>query len=100
VWAGVHGDLDGLRDLTGAVRRELRRAKLPYDGKPLRPHITLARPGDRLPPELIAADLAALAAYDGPQWTVDEVRLVRSHLGPKPRYEPVGRFTLAPPGTT
>jgi 2'-5' RNA ligase len=96
LWAGVRGELDALGDLAGAVRRELRRARLPYDRKPLRPHLTLARPGERLAPDL----LAALDAYEGPLWTVEEVRLVRSYPGPHPVYEPVGQFTLTPRGST
>jgi 2'-5' RNA ligase len=87
VWAGLDGELDGLRGLAAAIRRELKRARLPFDAKPFRPHITLARPGDRLPAEALARDLAALQSYRGPEWTVADVRLVRSFLGPEPRYE-------------
>jgi RNA 2',3'-cyclic 3'-phosphodiesterase len=87
VWAGMGGDVTELSTLAKRVRRELRRARLPYDEKPLRPHLTLARPGDRLPAEEIAADLAALREYEGPEWTVEAVRLMRSHLGPHPRYD-------------
>ena len=87
VWAGLRGDVTQLTGLAKGVRRELRRARLPYDEKPLRPHLTLARPGDRLPAEQIAADLAALRGYEGPEWTVEAVRLMRSHLGPHPHYD-------------
>jgi RNA 2',3'-cyclic 3'-phosphodiesterase len=89
VWAGLHGDVAALGDLATATQRAIRRARLPYDDKPFKAHLTLARPADRLAPEALAADLAALAAYEGPQWTVDDVRLVRSYLGPEPRYETV-----------
>lgn len=87
VWAGLDGELDRLRGLAAAIRRELKRARLPFDAKPFRPHITLARPGDRLPAETVARDLATLQGYRGPEWTVTDVRLVRSFLGPEPRYE-------------
>jgi RNA 2',3'-cyclic 3'-phosphodiesterase len=87
LWVGLSGDVDALRSLGRAVRRELRRSGVPFDGKPLRPHLTFARPGDRVPAEHLAADLAALARYEGPAWTVEEVHLVRSHLGPKPVHE-------------
>ena len=87
VWAGLDGELDGLRGLAAAIRRELKRARLPFDAKPFRPHLTLGRPGDRLSAEALAHDLAALHAYRGPEWTVADVRLVRSFLGPEPRYE-------------
>jgi RNA 2',3'-cyclic 3'-phosphodiesterase len=85
LWAGVEGDLEPLGT---AVRRALRRARLPFDRKPLRPHITLARPGDRLPAEEVDADRAALDGYAGPPWTVPAITLVRSANGPQPGYEP------------
>jgi len=90
VWTAVRGE--GLADLARAVRRRLKAARLPFDPKPFRPHLTLARPGDRLPAEALAADLAALKAYEGPMWTVDSVALVRSHLGPKPVYDRLGEW--------
>jgi 2'-5' RNA ligase len=90
LWAGLTGDVTPLRELSVAVRRRLKRSRLPYDDKPLRPHLTLARPGDRVP---VVDDVTALKGYEGPQWSVDEVRLMRSHLGPKPTYDTVGTFT-------
>ena len=84
MWAGIEGDL---RPLRLAVARELRRVRLPFDAKKFRPHLTVARPGDRLPREDIDADVAKLTTYEGPLWTVEGIRLVRSHLGPKPVYE-------------
>jgi 2'-5' RNA ligase len=69
----------------------LKRARLPFDHKPFRPHVTLARPGDRLPDDVLARDLATLGGYEGPQWSVADVRLVRSYLGPEPVYETVAR---------
>ena len=89
IWVGLRGELDGLGAIAGAIRRELRTAKLPFDGKPLHAHLTLARPADRLEPERLAADLATLDRYEGPKWTVDSVSLVRSELGPYPRHEPI-----------
>ena len=61
LWVGLAGDVDALRSLGGLARRELRRARLPYDRKPMRPHLTFARPGERLPAADLAADLVALA---------------------------------------
>jgi 2'-5' RNA ligase len=94
VWAGLDGDVPALRELATDTRKALKRARLPFDRKPFRPHVTLARPGDRLPAEELARDLAVLGAYEGPQWSVDDVRLTRSHLGPDPVYETVAQ---APP---
>lgn len=82
--AKVDGDVAPLGD---AVRAQLRKRRLPFDQRPLQPHVTIARPGDRLPAVDLAADLEALRAYQGPQWRVDEVRLMRSVLGPRPAYE-------------
>jgi 2'-5' RNA ligase len=87
LWAGVHGETERLATLTRAVRRELRRARLPYDERPWKPHLTIARPGDRVDRAQLGADRAALAAYHGPPWSASELVLVRSHLGPKPSYD-------------
>jgi 2'-5' RNA ligase len=87
LWAGLRGDVDGLLGTGRTVRRELKRARLSFDPKPLRAHLTVARPGDRISAGERDRDLAALDAYEGPEWTVDELRLMRSHLGPKPRYD-------------
>ncbi len=95
LWAGIAGDVDGLNILARLVRLELRKAKLPHDDRPYRPHLTLARPGDRVPPELLRQDVQTLAAYQGPSWPVTQVHLVRSFLGPHPRYE---RLVSAPLG--
>lgn len=94
LWVGLSGAVTGLGELARAVRRQLRRDRLPFDVKPLRPHLTIARPGDRLPAERLVADRAALDGYEGPGWTVDELRLVRSHQGPKPRYEHLAVWPL------
>jgi 2'-5' RNA ligase len=56
-----------------------------------RPHLTISRPGRRVPPELIDADVSRLASYAGPSWPVDAVSLFASEIvhtetGPSPRY--------------
>ena len=86
MWAGIEGDLRALRL---AVGKQLRRARLPYDDKRFHPHLTLARPGDRRTREEVDADVAVLSGYRGTQWTVRAITLMRSHLGPKPVYEPL-----------
>jgi len=94
LWIGLDGDVPALTRLAQLVRRELRRARLPYDHKAFRPHLTIARPGDRVAAEDIAADRETFAAYRGPAWPVTEVVLVRSYLGPRPRYERLGAWAL------
>jgi RNA 2',3'-cyclic 3'-phosphodiesterase len=94
LWTGIAGDVAPMTDLAKAVRRQLKRARLPFDPKPFRPHLTLARPSGRLSPTEVAADLATLGGYQGPPWTVNELRLVRSRMGPNPVYEPLATFAL------
>ncbi len=96
LWAGLRGDTDTLASLARATRRELKAARLPYDAKRFRPHMTIARPGDRVTADELAGDLAALERHEGPLWTVSSTRLVRSHLGPRPTYEPLAEVALTP----
>lgn len=94
VWIGMRGDVDAVRDLAAGTRRELRSAHVPFDAKAFRPHVTLARPADRLSADDLDADLAALSRYEGPKWTVESIELVRSHLGPNIRYERLAAFPI------
>jgi 2'-5' RNA ligase len=94
VWTGLSGDVDGLTALAGVVRKQLRAARLPQDPKPFRAHLSLARPGDRLPPPVLAADLAMISQYEGPLWTAGTLELVRSHLGPHPLHDRIGAWPI------
>jgi RNA 2',3'-cyclic 3'-phosphodiesterase len=94
LWVGADGDREPLVRLARRMRAELKRDRLPYDDRPLKPHLTVARPGDRLDRADVLADRAALAGYRGPEWPVRTVELVRSHLGPKPWYEHLAAFPL------
>jgi RNA 2',3'-cyclic 3'-phosphodiesterase len=99
LWCGVDGELASLRRLAEQVRRDLRKAGLPFDKKLLRPHLTISRPGARVPREQIAADVATLKAYRGPLWSVSDVQLMRSEMeqsptGPAPRYTPLATIQL------
>ena len=95
LWVGLAGDLGGLVGVGRAVRRGLRRGRLPHDRKPLHPHLTLARPGDRLSADEVAADLSALSSYQGPEWELTELHLIRSSQGPQPAHESLARLPLA-----
>lgn len=97
LWAGLGGDVAGLEGLARAVRRELKGARIPFDTKAFRPHITLSRPGGRVPAELIAADVATLSSYEGPLWSVEAVHLVHSTLGPQPRHTRLATVSLPSP---
>ena len=102
LWAGLAGDRPPLRQLAADVGQQLRQARLPFDDRrPFRPHLTFARPGGRLPEPQVAADLAALAEFQGQLWQVEEVRLMRSRLRPHPptpgwRSRRCGRVSRSP----
>jgi RNA 2',3'-cyclic 3'-phosphodiesterase len=95
LWIRVRGENDRLRRLAASVRAAARRARLPVEDRPYRPHLTLARARD-------GADLqpavAALGRFEGRAWTVDELHLVCSHLGAGPggtaRHEPRASWPL------
>ncbi|MEV4533255.1 2'-5' RNA ligase family protein [Asanoa sp. NPDC049518] len=94
MWVGVSGDLEPMRGLHKALRRELKHARFQYDERPWKPHLTLARPGNRIPRAELDADRAALDAYAGPVWPVRELFLMRSNLGPDPTYERLTNWLL------
>lgn len=94
IWAGVAGEVERLRQLARAVGRELRHARFALDRRPYRPHLTISRPGVRIPREMVTADVAALAGYQGPDWPAPEIHLVRSYLGPDPYHERLASFPL------
>ncbi len=96
LWAGIAGDVDRLTRIARAVKRELRQERFALERRPYRPHLTIARPGDRLASELVAADVQTLVGYQGPDWPVDQIHLVRSYLGPKPRHVRLESFRLGP----
>lgn len=104
LWAGIGGEVDALRRLARLLQRSLRRARFPVDDRPPRPHLTLARPGTRVPPEEVAADVAALADYTGPEWTASALHLMLSEIeqsptGPMPRYTAIASAPLGPPAS-
>jgi RNA 2',3'-cyclic 3'-phosphodiesterase len=88
VYAGLDGDVAAL--IAGG---------LPVDQKQYRPHVTLARPGDRVTNQQAAQDLLTLRRYYGPSWTANEVVLYRSDFGKgpvgvQPLYTPVAAAPL------
>lgn len=91
LWAGVTGDREQLRGLARSVQAAARRAGIPVEDRGYRPHLTLARGRQR-------ADLrpwvGRLATWASSAWTVADVALVRSRLGPPATYEVLERFAL------
>jgi 2'-5' RNA ligase len=85
LWVGVHGDREQLRTLVG---------HLDPGGRPYRPHLTVARARARRGTDL-RPPVEELRDYEGPAWTAATVHLVRSFLGPAPRYENIASWPLA-----
>lgn len=94
LYVGVAGEVLAMRPLAASVAAAARRAKVPVDERPYRPHLTLARlRGNTSLGELAAA----LASYDGPVWTADAIDLMESSpAGPglPPSYVSRARFRL------
>lgn len=96
------GDVDGgpvdrpLHRLAAGARAAANAAGAAADGRAFVPHVTLARPR---PPIEATRWLRVLDTYRGPEWPVEQVELVASHLreGParRPRYETVATLPLA-----
>lgn len=91
-WLGVEGDREALRALAGRVSEAMDAALgIEGDGRPLSPHLTLARVRPQATPEERSAVAAAMAALPAPgphPFVARQAVVVRSHLGPAgPRYE-------------
>jgi RNA 2',3'-cyclic 3'-phosphodiesterase len=94
LWSGLSGDRRALGDLAASVSAAARRAGAapPDSGRRYRPHLTLAR--CRAPAD-VRAIVAGLEGYAGPQWTTEEIYLIRSRPGGQiPRYETLGTWKL------
>jgi 2'-5' RNA ligase len=85
VWLGVVGDVEVLQRAAYGVA---------FEDRAYQPHLTVARLRGGTDP---TAAVAALSSYAGPVWTVDEVHLVRSQLGPRPAYDDIETWPLAAP---
>jgi 2'-5' RNA ligase len=93
LWAGIGGDQRALRALAASVAAGARRAGVPSpdEGRPFRPHLTLARCGA---PADVCSLVEALAGFSGTPWAAAEIHLIRSFLGARPRYEVMGAWPL------
>ena len=94
VWAGLAGEIERLADcaarLDTALEVRLAEGDFRPEGRPFRPHLTIARVPDRVPNDARIALRAAVAALTPPSetpWRVNELHLIRSHLGADPYYE-------------
>ena len=95
LWAGVDA-VTSLVPLAGSVRSACAVAGGSPEGRPFRPHLTLAR----LPrPTDATRWVRVLETYAGPSWTATELAVVASHLprdrGHRPRHEVLARLPVA-----
>lgn len=87
LWAGLDTKESGpeLNDLARGARAAANRSGLVVDGQRFRPHLTVARLSR---PTEMTRWVQLLDAYAGPEWDVDRLTLVASHLGEGPRRRP------------
>ncbi len=91
VWAAVAGDLERLQRLQGKVEQALAPFGFPAEGRPWRPHVTLAQD------VALAPGAPPWSAYsvDGTPFTVRECALILSEERDRRRvYTPLARFSL------
>lgn len=96
LWSGVDADDPGeLGRLANGCRAAASKAGAPGDGQRFRAHLTLAR--IRRPVEATNW-VRLLDTYRGPEWPLDRITLIESHLGEgprrRPRYETVETYDL------
>jgi RNA 2',3'-cyclic 3'-phosphodiesterase len=92
LWVGLRGDATLLGRLAASVAAGARKAGVPVDDRPHRPHMTLAR-GRTTSLDLRPA-VTALTDYEGTPWRAESFSLVRSRLGPQPQYEVLAGYRL------
>ena len=98
VWAGVGGQVEEVRALAAAVEEALGGLGFSPEARGFNAHVTLGRV--RSPRGLgeLARALATSEARGFGTWTVNEIVLYRSHLGPRGAvHEPLVRVTLTSP---
>ncbi|MFI5801765.1 RNA 2',3'-cyclic phosphodiesterase [Streptomyces sp. NPDC051561] len=83
LWTGIDGDLDGLHLLSDEVRALIGECGIPFEGRPLRPHLTLAR-ARRDDPAAVVESAAGLAGFTGRRWRARRLHLVGSNFGRGP----------------
>jgi 2'-5' RNA ligase len=98
LWVGVRGDATPLGRLAASVTAAARKAGVPLDDRPHRPHVTLAR--GRTTSLDLRPVVADLSDYEGPPWRAESFSLVRSRLGPQPQYEVLAGYRLGAGGSS
>ncbi|MFF5504799.1 RNA 2',3'-cyclic phosphodiesterase [Streptomyces roseolus] len=100
LWSGIAGDVPGLHRLADDVRERVKEAGIAYEGRPLRPHLTLARArrGDLAG---VPAAVGVLDGFEGRPWPTARLHLVGSDdaRGPAPvRYRDIDSWPFTGTG--
>ncbi|MGW7431462.1 RNA 2',3'-cyclic phosphodiesterase [Streptomyces sp. NPDC054861] len=99
LWSGVDGDLEGLHLLATEVRAAVRECGIPFEERPLRPHLTLAR-ARRDDSTSVVEAASGLAAFEGRPWPAERLHLVGSNYGRGPgpiRYRDIDAWPFGAP---
>ncbi len=93
LWTGIRADQSALSKLAASVAAGARRAGAPPpdEGRPFRPHLTLAR---CQAPVDVRSLAESLDGFVGTEWTATQIHLVRSRLHGQPRYESLASWPL------
>ncbi|AWZ09094.1 MULTISPECIES: RNA 2',3'-cyclic phosphodiesterase [unclassified Streptomyces] len=83
LWSGIDGDVDGLHLLATDVRAVVKECGIPFEDRPLRPHLTLARARRNDASSAVEA-AAGLAGFTGRPWPTERLHLVGSNIGRGP----------------
>ncbi|MGW5851758.1 RNA 2',3'-cyclic phosphodiesterase [Streptomyces sp. NPDC055254] len=83
LWSGIGGDLEGLHRLATEVRSVVKECGIPFEDRPLRPHLTLAR-ARRDDPTCAEEAAAVLTGFAGRPWEAARLHLVGSNIGRGP----------------
>ncbi|MGW7411099.1 RNA 2',3'-cyclic phosphodiesterase [Streptomyces sp. NPDC054863] len=83
LWSGVDGDLGALHLLAAEVRAVVKDCGIPFEDRPLRPHLTLAR-ARRTDPTAAGEAAAGLTGFTGRPWQAARLHLVGSNIGRGP----------------
>jgi 2'-5' RNA ligase len=92
LYLGVDGQVAAIRRLAQRTTAATRRAGLAVPEEHFRPHVTLARARQRIDLRPVVAALPP--AVRAPTWSVREIVMVHSRLGPNPQHEVLVRFPL------
>ena len=86
IWAGVSGDPSALEALHHCAEAAAVSLGWPPEQRPFRPHLTLGRVRDGVPPRdrhAIADGVSTVSTVSAPGWRPDTVRLYQSVLTPR-----------------